>query len=284
MKTMKQLFTIVICGLCTMAVNAAAHKETIRKEMVLPESENAVLLLENVFGNIEVEGYSGKTVVFEIQSQISADTDAELKEAMEKVFLTFETCGDTVAVFTDGLCGCSRKNRPRNFDRNECDIKFKYDFKIKVPQRANINVSTINEGEVVVHSISGEVVANNINGGITVSEISGRANIHTINGKVDVKYAKNPGQDSKYYSLNGSVNVYYSPELSADVSFKSFTGDLYSNFTVAENLPPAITKSADKSRQPAIYRIEKKTVVRIGKGGVKLDFETFNGDVFIRKI
>jgi hypothetical protein len=281
---MKQIFTIVLCGLCASGVNAAVHKETIRKEMALPESKNAVLLVENIFGNIEVEGYQGKTVVFEIQSEISAGTEAELKAAIEKVFLAFETRNDTVNVFPDGLCGCHQNNRSRNFDWHQCDFKFKYDFKIKVPEQANINVSTVNEGEVVVRRISGEVVARNVNGGIFASEISGRADIHTINGKVEVRYARNPSQNSKYYSLNGSVNVYYSPELSADLSFKSFNGDMYTNFSVAENLPPVISKSEDNKRQPATYRIEKKTAVRIGKGGVKLDFETFNGDVFIRKI
>lgn len=275
--------SIFMCVLFVISAGAQEHKETIAKEITLPESKNAVLVVENIFGNIEVEGYSGKNIIFEIKSEFKAGSEKELSEAMEKVFLAFETRSDTVDVFPDGLCGCHR-NKYNNNNWKQCDFKFRYDFKIKVPESVNINVSTINDGEVKIRNISGEVVARNINGGIIVDEISGMANIHTINGNVDVRYSGNPNQDSKYYSLNGDVNVYYFPELSADLSFKSFQGDMFTNFNIAEKLPPLIVQSKSKNNKSTTYRIENRTAVRVGKGGVKLDFETFNGDVFIRKI
>jgi hypothetical protein len=280
---MKRLMSIFGCVFLVLTTIAQEHKETIRKEITLPESKNAVLVVENIFGNIEVEGYDGENIIFEIKSEIKAHSEKELKEAMEKVFLTFETRLDTVHVFPDGLCGCHRNKYNKN-NWNQCNFKFKYDFKLKVPERANINVSTINDGEVKIRHISGEVVARNINGGITAEEISGMTNIHTINGNVEVRYSKNPNQDSKYYTLNGNVNVYYFPELSADLSFKSFQGNMFTNFSTAEKLPPVIVQSSSKNDKSTTYRIENRTAFRIGKGGVKLDFETFNGNVFIRKI
>ncbi|NQU87515.1 MAG: hypothetical protein HQ541_17315 [Mariniphaga sp.] len=280
---MKQFFIIVIALIVSFAVNAQQHKETIKKEIIFPESADAVLVIENIFGDIQVEGYSGDRVVLEIDNEFNADTEKELEEAMKKVFLAFETRDDTIDVFLDGICGCHH-NKSRNYNWNQCEFEFRYDFKVKVPIRANINISTVNDGVVYIENISGKVAASNVNGGITVENISGPANVHAINGEVVVRHAKNPSGKSKYYSLNGDVNVYYHSNLSADMRFKSFQGDMFTNFDISEWLAPVIKTTQSKNKNGTSYRIENKTAVRIGKGGVILDFETFNGDVYVRKI
>ncbi|MBN1821624.1 MAG: hypothetical protein JXR31_01540 [Prolixibacteraceae bacterium] len=280
---MKKLILIIIVFVASTAAYAQHHEETIKKEIEFPQSAEAVIIIENIFGDIEIEGYSGDKVVLSIENEFNADTKAELEEAMKKVYLAFETRKDTVDIFLDGICGCHREKQ-RNYNWNQCDFEFRYDFKVKVPVRANINVSTVNNGKVEVENISGEVVARNVNGGITVTGISGPADIHTINGDVEVRYAKNPSEKSSYYSLNGDVNVYYSPNLSADMRFKSFQGDMFTNFDVAEWLAPVLKSTNTKNKNGTSYRIENKTAVRIGKGGVILNFETFNGNVYVRKI
>ena len=280
---MKHITIVLMAIMVSLAAKGQHHEETVKKEIVFPEGKNAVLIVENIFGDIQVDGYSGDRVILEIETEFNADTQKELEEAMKKVYLAFETRADTVDVFLDGICGCHRE-KSRNYNWNQCDFHFRHDFKVKVPARANIKVSTVNDGEVEVQNISGEVVARNVNGGITVEGISGPADIHTINGEVEVRYAKNPSEKSSYYSLNGDVNVYYDAGLSADMQFKSFQGDMFTNFDVSEWLAPVIKTSKSKSKNRAHYRIENKTAVRIGKGGVILDFETFNGDVYVRKI
>ena len=287
MKTMmktKYFLTVILClGIAGIAT-ARPYRETIKKEIPFPGGDNAVLILENIFGNMEVEGYSGDQVILEINEEYNPDSDEELAEIKRKAYITFDTYGDTVDVFVDGVCGCSRPGKNRNSRWEKCDYDYRFDFKVKVPSRANIKVSTVNEGDVKISGITGEVVARNVNGGIFVDGISGPADVHTINSDVEVKYTKNPNKHSKYYSLNGDVNVYYYPNLSADLHFKSFQGDLYTNFDISEKLPPVKLETTAKNRKGTTYRIEDRTAVRIGQGGVQLDFETFNGDVFVRKI
>ncbi|QGY43735.1 hypothetical protein GM418_08710 [Maribellus comscasis] len=280
---MRQYLFLIVALTASLAAKAQQHKETINKEIVFPESTDAVLIIENIFGNIDVQGYSGNKVVLTIENEFSADTKEELVEAMQKVFLALETRNDTVDIFLDGICGCHR-NKNINQNWNLCDFDFRYDFKVKVPSRANINVSTVNDGEITIENVTGEVVARNVNGGITEKNVSGPTNVHAINGNVDVRYAKNPVKKSTYYSLNGDVNIYYNTSLSADMHFKSFQGDMYTDFDISEWLPPILTSSTSKNKRGTSFRIENKTAVRIGKGGVILEFETFNGDVYIRKI
>jgi hypothetical protein len=270
--------------LASVGLLAQQHHETIKKTMPLPQSDNAVLVIENVFGSIEVEGYEGTEVIFEIENEFSADTSEELEKAMKKVFLAFEIKEDTLDVFPNGTCGC-RQNRHRNFDWSDaCDFKYKYDFKVKVPVRANINVSTVVDGKIEIKNIQGNVVARNVNGDINMDKITGSADVNDINGNVEVRYIKSPNQHSKYYSLNGNVNVYYPSDLSADMSFKSFQGEMYTNFEVSEWLPPLILSTQSKDKNSTKYKVENKLLFRVGKGGIKIDFETFNGDVFVRKI
>lgn len=282
---MRKLTVIIFSLFMVISALGQEHKETIRKTIPLPESKEAVLVVENIFGKIDVEGYNGDTVLLEIESQINADSKEKLEDAMKKVFLSFETRNDTVDVFVNGICGCRQDHRRRNFDwDDQCDFKYRYDFKVKVPSRANLKISTVTDGEVTIHHISGAVVARNVNGGITIEDVTGPTDVNCINGDVEIKYAKNPVQNSKYYSLNGDVNIYYNPGLSADLSFKSFQGEMFTAFDIAEWLPPIKVSTHSKNGAATTYRIENISAVRIGKGGVKLDFETFNGNVFVRKI
>lgn len=280
---MKHFILILTALIISIAPHAQQHKETINKEITFPVSEDAVLIVENIFGDIEVQGYTGDKVILTIESEFNAGTKEELKEALKKVFLAFETRNDTVDVFLDGICGCHR-NKNKNYNRDQCDFDFTYNFKVSVPARANINVSTVNDGEVRVENISGEVVAKNVNGGITEINISGPTNVHTINGNVEVRHAKNPSKKSKYYSLNGDVNIYYKASLSADMHFKSFQGDMFTDFPISKWLTPVLISTSSKNKRGTSYRIKSKTAVRIGNGGVILEFETFNGNVYVRKI
>ena len=280
----RYFFITILCLAIAGTAVAEPFREVIKKEIPLPTGNNAVLIVENIFGQIEVEGYDGDQIILEINQEYNTDSKEELEEIKRKVYLTFNTYGDTVDVFADGVCGCTRENKYRNSHWERCDYDYSFDFKIKVPIRANIRVSTVNNGDVTVSGVTGSVVARNVNGGIFIDAISGPADVHTINGDVEVKYTKNPDEHSKYYSLNGNVNVYYHQGLSANLHFKSFQGDLYTNFDISEKLPPVRLATTSKSQNVATYKIENRTAVKIGQGGVLLDFETFNGDVFVRKI
>ena len=138
-------------------------------------------------------------------------------------------------------------------------------FKIKVPNKIHVNVSTVNDGEVTVKNTRGDIVsAENINGGITLTDITGTTKVHCINGDVNISYAANPKNASTYYSLNGDITIAYQKALSASISFKSMNGELYTDFDVNKQFMKT-DKTIGQGNKPK-YRFEAKPVVQIGSG------------------
>jgi hypothetical protein len=97
---------------------------------------------------------------------------------------------------------------------------------------------------------------------------------------VDVDYSKNPNGECRYYSLNGDVNVLFVKGLAANVGFESFNGDLYTNVNDLQSLPSVMEK-ANKGNGVA-YKLGASRF-KIGSGGPFLDFETFNGNAYIKE-
>ncbi len=68
----------------------------------------------------------------------------------------------------------------------------------------------------------------------------------------------------------------------ASVSFESYNGDFYTNVADLESLPVQMEKK--ETSKGVKYKL-KGNRFRVGKGGnVNLDFETFNGDVYLKEI
>jgi DUF4097 and DUF4098 domain-containing protein YvlB len=141
----------------------------------------------------------------------------------------------------------------------------------------------VNDGDIYVANTSGNFIkVNNVNGGIDLKNIKGKTYLHCINGEVNVSYASNPSEASEYYSLNGDINITYQNALSADVSFTSMNGELFTDFDVEKQY--VRTKKENSEKRKGKFKYQSTPVVQIGKGGLQLDFETLNGNVFIKKI
>jgi len=199
---------------------------------------------------------------------------------------------DTLIVYVGGGCNHFgyRTNRRHNngwsyqWDCNNGDCNPPYDytfnFTVKVPSGINIEVSTVNEGNVTVENVKGRVKAENVNGAIRLSALAGQTYASTINGDVDVEYSSNPNQDSRYYSLNGDINALFVKGLAANMTFKSFNGDLYTNVQNLQGMSAIIEKKQDK--EGTSLKIGGNRF-KVGNGGAILDFETFNGDVIVKE-
>lgn len=142
-------------------------------------------------------------------------------------------------------------------------------------------VSTINDGEISVENVKGVVHASNINGGVKLKNLMREADASTINGDVDIEYAKNPVKDCRFYSLNGDINAWFQKGLAANMSFESFNGSFYTNIEKLDVLPVSVEK--DNTDKGTKYKVSDNRY-KIGTGGVAfLDFETFNGNVYLKE-
>jgi hypothetical protein len=107
---------------------------------------------------------------------------------------------DGIIVYTKTPCSDVRYEKSADDSwqwrtrKNNCNwgsgVHFNFDIIVKIPYDLNIDISTINDGNVVVKNVSGEVKANNINGNIALKKIAGKTYAHTINGDVDIEYSK----------------------------------------------------------------------------------------------
>ena len=286
---MKKLIVALFMGMgiiCTITkANAKEFKEHVRKEFIVPgDASRTYLFIYNISGFIKVEGYAGNKVVFEMDKTISADNDKQLETGKKEFKLGFSQQSDTVmAYIAEPFDSRPRRNWQHNDNRRDIDYDYKVNFTVKVPYETNLHISTVNEGVITVDNVSGQLDINNVNEGITVKSAKGTTRAHTVNGDVTVGYLSNPPDASSYYTINGDIRVSYQPGFSADLTFKSMNGEFFTDFKEAQLLPASVAKVQDKKGREAVFKINKMTTVRFGKGGKTFKFETLNGNVYIKK-
>lgn len=294
------IFGFIASTLVTSAVGQSAT-ETITREFVFEKKGAAnALLVFNVNGSVTVTGYEGDKVLVEVKKTIKAKTEQRLAEGKEEIQLGIMDRADSIFLYVKGTCnpfGQSSRKRGNwhrkfggwgyNWDNGhgdrDCRERYDYtmEFTIKIPASLNLVASTINSGDVEVTGVSGQVVADNINGSIRLSNISGATRASTINGTLNLDYSGNPKSDSRFYSLNGDIHANFRKGLAAQLAFKSFNGDLYSS--VPDITPMAVTlEKTDKGGEGIRFRLDGNRY-KIRQGGPLLDFETFNGDVFVKE-
>ena len=297
---MKKLL-LTACVIIPGALLAQSFSEKITKELQFEKKTAAsTLIILNIDGFVRVEGYAGDKVIVEVNKQIYAKTDARLEHGKTEIQLGVVDRADTIILYVQGVCNDFGKLRNKNnwghhryggwgynWNNNcngrDCDKDYDWemDFTIKVPQGINVLASTVNNGDVEVKNTNAYSLAENVNGSVRMENLSGTGTYaSTINGDVDVDYVKNPNAECRYYSLNGDVNVLFVKGLAANVGFESFNGDLYSNFSNLESLPGVMEKANKGSG--VSYKLGGSRF-KIGSGGVFLDFETFNGNAYIKE-
>lgn len=293
---MKQhnMFLILLLFGTVCFAQKSEKSEVIRKELKFEkEVPENVFYLANINGSIDVEAYDGRTIVLEAKKKIIGKTQDRINQGMQEIGVGVIDRLDTIIVYMTGPCGKfsnSSKRWNNNgewcYNWNDCNrsYDFNMDFVVKVPRSMNLYLSTVNNGDISVAGVLGSQRVQNINGSISIDGIEGKINAHTINGDVTLNYNKNPDQDSKYYTLNGDINANFKQGLSADMKFKSFNGEFYTNLQDLDYLPSVLETSSTKNGKGISYKLDGKRRMRTGSGGVLLDFETFNGDVYLKEI
>lgn len=287
---MKKLFCPLIAGagmICCFGTGASAqqeYKEHITKEFTLQKPSDGVLALYNLNGALNVEGYSGDKVLLEIDEVLTADNTDALEQGKKEFKLGFDQNSDSITVYIAEPFDTRPCNHCyRNWDRRDLDYDFDLVFTVKVPYNMNLNISTVNKGDVTVKDVSGSLRVNNVNGKITIDNAKGDTWAHTINGNLTVNYLNTPTGNSDYYTLNGKLTVTYPASLSADLQFKSMNGNFYTDFPKWQVLPVKVTKNIQKNDAGTEYKLIIDKQIRIGDGGRLFKFETLNGNIYIKK-
>jgi hypothetical protein len=161
-----------------------------------PKSKN-LLIVDNVFGSIEVAGYNGEDVVVKAEKIIRAKSDTKMEEAQEQVYLDIAEEDTLIELYVDGPFrdhnGHRRSRGWWGFERSEWEVCF--NFQIKVPVETHLEISTVNDGEIHVRKITGDYRIHNVNGGIGMDEIGGSGDVYTVNGGGEsIRFAQRQGK------------------------------------------------------------------------------------------
>lgn len=259
------------------------HTERISRAFTLANGAASVLVIYNVQGCIHVEGTAGDRVTVDVDKRLKAKDPQTLDVGKREFKLQMEQRGDTILAYIAEPFDSRPRRNWRSQDDRRIDYDFTLDFTVKVPRAMNLNVSTVNRGDVAVRDVAGSLRVRNVNGAISLTNVRGLTDVHTVNGNVEANYLANPPANSSYYTLNGDIKVTYPATLSADVQFKTFQGHFNTDFTDVAVLPAKVVKSEEQRGDKTIYKVDRATSVRIGSGGPPLRFETFNGNVYIKK-
>ncbi len=284
-KTTMWLFALLCCHLVT----SQKSNETISKVLNFSsKSDQNRLVVKNINGPIRVEGYDGSAIRLEAEKSISAKRESYLEEGKQEIQIKIEELDNRIYVFVETPnnnfnTASGRYENSRNNRWVKLNYRFHVSFILKVPKATSLELATMNDGDIYAKDVQGnEIIVNNLNGAITLENIAGKTDVNALNKDINITYYQNPNGDSKYHSLNGDVNVTFKENLNADVSFKSLNGDMYTNYDTTA-LRPDLVKSKTKNGKGIKYNMSANQSYRIGKGGIKLDFNLLNGDATLKK-
>ncbi len=296
---MKNLILIIGLMMVVPLSIAQSFSEKITRELSFEKkSLDNALMIANMNGNITVVGYAGDKILLTVEKIITAKTQERLEKGKKEIQLGIIDKADTLIVYVNGSCNTfehgGKNNKNSNWGRNSwgyhwqncggrnCQESYDYtmNFTLQVPSPVHIYLSTINDGNISVENMNGRVNADNINGSIKLNNLIRESYASTINGDVDITYSKNPSKDCRFYTLNGDINAYFKKNLAANLSFESFNGEFYTNIDQIERVPAFVEEK--KGKEGIKYKVNGNRY-KVGNGGALLDFETFNGNVYLKE-
>lgn len=264
MRTMKTMtrstitLAVVLAGAAATAIPAQAQDFEWRGRI----DQGDALEVHGINGRVEAGPASGNQVV------VTAVKTKGRKGDPEDV--TFD-----VVKHAGGVTICAMYPTKKGKRANECapddshlsnyDNDTRVDFRIQVPAGVNLEVGTVN-GDVHVRRVAGSVKAWTVNGDVDV-ESGGNAEASTVNGSIRAAMEQDLESDLKFNTVNGSVTVELPPGANADVEAATVNGSLESDF-------PLTVQGRFMNR-----RLRGK----IGDGGHRLELETVNGGITIRR-
>ena len=271
----------------SVTLQAQKFSETVKEERQFPSlSTDNLLVVNNVYGSVIVEGYNGDTVKVEGEIDIEANNQRQLDQGKAEVKVKVESYKNIIYVYLDSPytkfdLETGRYSHSSNW--NQVRYNYTLDFNIKVPKNTSVELSAINDGEIKVSNIDSKTIsANNINGPITLENVAGKTDVNALNKDINITYSKNPTEESIYNALNGDVTITMQKGLNADISFKSLNGDIYTNMETKVN-PSKAKINKKEGRRGTKYKVNSNTQFSIGNGGVQLNFDLLNGDVTIKE-
>ena len=132
--------------------------------------------------------------------------------------------------------------------------------------KGRVEVKTVNE-DVTLTDVSGEVTASTVSGDISLAGVaSANVDVSTVSGDVRYEGTITDAGHYRFSTHNGDVTLVIPEKTNATVSVATFNGEFDSSF------PVSVTNTS-----------KHRFSFTLGSGSARLDVETFNGDIRLRR-
>jgi hypothetical protein len=153
----------------------------------------------------------------------------------------------------------------------------------RVPRNTNLELSTVNNGELIVSNINGKLVLENVNGPITATNINGSVIAESVNDDITVHFSGiSADQAMAFTSVNGTLNLGLPANTGAELHIDSAEGEIVSDFEV-DVQPSKPIVSREDGRHGVEVKVESVIVAKINNGGTVIKLRTLNGNINITK-
>ncbi len=154
----------------------------------------------------------------------------------------------------------------------------------RIPRRANLELSTVNDGTIVVSNVSGNMQLENVNGPITATGVSGSIIAEAINDPIEVRFTSiDPDSAMSLNSINGDLVFGLPATAGAQFHLDSGQGEIYSDFEVEVRPTDPVVERRSEGGGVEV-RVESTIVVDVNGGGPVIRLKTLNGDIQILKV
>jgi hypothetical protein len=220
-----------------------------------PLDEGGRFSISNVNGSISVTGGPGNSI--EIIATKKADNQSDLDE----IEIQISNSATEVVVKTE------LGNSGGWFSRGSTSGEVKYE--VIVPASTMLDsVDTVN-GDVTIRGVAGDVEAETVNGSLNVSDLEGDVNLSTVNGRIEAAFTRLEGQQRvKAETVNGRVTIELPESADVKVSADSLNGSINARDFGIETEKGFVGSDLNGD---------------IGNGSARLNIDTVNGSIKIRK-
>lgn len=248
--TVKTLATLLVAGL--LATGSAWAGESESFSQTYPLAADGRLSLENLNGDVTIEGWSGNEV------QIDYLKTSRTREGLERVEVVIEARGDHIHLETD-------YSNSRGWSNDGANV----DFTIRVPQQARLDEIELVNGNLTISAVSGNVNASLVNGRVDAQDLSGSLSLESVNGTVEVTFETlGDGQSVDLESVNGSVVLRLPSDADAEIEAETVHGPIDNEFGLEVIKGRYVGRSMEGT---------------LGNGSARVDLENVNGSIRIEQ-
>lgn len=228
-----------------------------------------------LYGGIAIKGYEGREVV--IESSAGSFDESEHGDLPDKAkgMRRLENRSSGLRVEEDGNVMTVSSHSFQN----------SVNLRIQVPRKTSLNLSCVNDGDILVENVEGEIEVNNVNGGVRLERVSGSVVAHCLNDDLIVVFDRvDPTKAMSFSSLNGDLDITLPADLKANVKLKTDNGEIFTDFDI--KLSPDTKRAQEEPKGKGSKKrivIENAMYGTINAGGPEYQFTTFNGDILIRR-